>query len=146
MLVLQMGGQLAGPAAAGVPDTTSRAIKSPGTCAPAGITGVTVTAPNQLWVTVPTYVPTWAEVAYVCFIVDDYSRMIVGWLVAGHMRTTMVLDAIEMAAGRGETRCRTRDVTPMPDRSSPRSGMASVRPDIGMPTGEALFLDPIPSR
>ena len=41
--------------------------------------------------------PTWAGVAYVCFITDVFSRMIVGWRVAGHMRTTMVLDAIEMA-------------------------------------------------
>jgi putative transposase len=57
----------------------------------------TATAPNQLWVTDLTYVPTWAGVAYVCFIVDAYSRMIVGWRVASHMRTTMVLDAIEMA-------------------------------------------------
>jgi putative transposase len=57
----------------------------------------TATAPNQLWVTDLTYVPTWAGVAYVCFIVDAYSRMIVGWRVAGHMRTEMVLDAIEMA-------------------------------------------------
>ncbi len=54
-------------------------------------------APNQLWVTDLTYVPTWAGVAYVCFIVDAFSRTIVGWRVAGHMRTTMVLDAIEMA-------------------------------------------------
>jgi putative transposase len=57
----------------------------------------TASAPNQLWVTDLTYVPTWAGVAYVCFIIDAYSRMIVGWRVAGHMRTTMVLDAIEMA-------------------------------------------------
>ncbi|WP_155250287.1 IS3 family transposase [Mycobacterium intracellulare] len=57
----------------------------------------TATAPNQLWVTDLTYVPTWAGVAYVCFITDAFSRMIVGWRVAGHMRTTMVLDAIEMA-------------------------------------------------
>ena len=35
--------------------------------------------------------------AYVCFIVDAYSRMIVGWRVASHMRTDMVLDALEMA-------------------------------------------------
>jgi putative transposase len=42
-------------------------------------------------------VPTWAGVAYVCFIVDAFSRMIVGWRAAPHMRTTMVLDAIEMA-------------------------------------------------
>jgi transposase InsO family protein len=54
-------------------------------------------APNRLWVTDLTYVPTWAGTAYVCFIVDAFSRMIVGWRVAGHMRTGMVLDAIEMA-------------------------------------------------
>jgi putative transposase len=57
----------------------------------------TATGPNQLWVTDLTYVSTWAGVAYVCFITDAYSRAIVGWRVAPHMRTTMVLDAIEMA-------------------------------------------------
>jgi putative transposase len=57
----------------------------------------TASCPNQLWVTDLTYVPTWAGVAYVCFITDVHSRMIVGWRVAGHMRTDMVLDAIEMA-------------------------------------------------
>ena len=55
------------------------------------------TMPNELWVTDLTYVPTWAGVAYVCFIVDAFSRMIVGWRVASHMRTGMVLDALEMA-------------------------------------------------
>jgi putative transposase len=53
--------------------------------------------PNQLWVTDLTYVPTWSGVAYVCFIVDAFSRTIVGWRVAAHMRTEMVLDAMEMA-------------------------------------------------
>ncbi len=57
----------------------------------------TATAPNRLWVTDLTYVPTWAGIAYVCFIIDVFSRMIVGWRVAAHMRTDMVLDAIEMA-------------------------------------------------
>jgi putative transposase len=57
----------------------------------------TATAPNQLWVTDLTYVPTWAGVAYVCFIIDAFSRTIVGWRVASHMRTDMVLDALEMA-------------------------------------------------
>jgi putative transposase len=57
----------------------------------------TATGPNQLWVTDLTYVPTFAGMAYVCFIIDAFSRMIVGWRVAGHMRTDMVLDAIEMA-------------------------------------------------
>ncbi|WP_238579644.1 IS3 family transposase [Agreia bicolorata] len=62
----------------------------------------TATAPNRLWVTDLTFVPTWAGVAYVCFIIDAYSRMIVGWRCASHMRTEMVLDAIEMARwGRG---------------------------------------------
>ena len=55
------------------------------------------TAPNQLWVTDLTFVPTWAGVAYVCFIIDAYSRMIVGWRVAATMKTETVLDAIEMA-------------------------------------------------
>jgi transposase InsO family protein len=57
----------------------------------------TATAPNRLWVTDLTFVPTWAGVAYVCFIVDAFSRMIVGWRCASHMRTEMILDAIEMA-------------------------------------------------
>ena len=61
-------------------------------------------APNRLWVTDLTFVPTWAGVAYVCFIVDAHSRMIVGWRVASHMRTSMVLDALEMARrSRGTT-------------------------------------------
>ena len=60
------------------------------------------TEPNRLWVSDLTYVATWAGVAYVCFIVDAYSRRIVGWRVAAHMRTSMVLDALEMArASRG---------------------------------------------
>ncbi len=57
----------------------------------------TATAPNQLWVTDLTFVPTFAGIAYVCFIIDAFSRMIVGWRVASNMRTETVLDAIEMA-------------------------------------------------
>jgi len=53
--------------------------------------------PNALWVTDLTYVPTRTGMAYVCFIVDAFSRRIVGWRVAAHMRTDMVLDALEMA-------------------------------------------------
>jgi putative transposase len=57
----------------------------------------TATEPNRLWVTDLTYVPTRSGMAYVCFIVDAFSRRIVGWRVASHMRTDMVLDALEMA-------------------------------------------------
>ena len=54
-------------------------------------------APNRLWVADLTQVATWSGVAYVCFITDAFSRRIVGWRVASHMRTQMVLDALEMA-------------------------------------------------
>jgi putative transposase len=64
----------------------------------------TADRPNALWVTDLTYVPTWGGVAYVCFIIDAHSRMIVGWRCASNMRTQMVLDAIEMARhSRGTT-------------------------------------------
>jgi putative transposase len=63
------------------------------------------TRPNALWVTDLTYVPTRTGMAYVCFIVDAFSRMIVGWRVAAHMRTDMVLEALEMARrSRGDRR------------------------------------------
>ena len=42
----------------------------------------TAESPNQLWVTDLTYVPTWSGVAYATFVVDAYSRMIVGWRVS----------------------------------------------------------------
>jgi putative transposase len=57
----------------------------------------TADRPDALWVTDLTYVPTRTGMAYVCFIVDAFSRRIVGWRVAAHMRTDMVLDALEMA-------------------------------------------------
>jgi putative transposase len=57
----------------------------------------TAERPDALWVTDLTYVPTRTGMAYVCFIVDAFSRRIVGWRVAAHMRTDMVLDALEMA-------------------------------------------------
>ena len=57
----------------------------------------TAAEPNRLWVTDLTYVPTRSGMAYVCFIVDAFSRRIVGWRVASNMKTEMVLDALEMA-------------------------------------------------
>ena len=57
----------------------------------------TADRPNALWVTDLTYVPTRSGMASVCFIVDAFSRRIVGWRVAANMKTDMVLDALEMA-------------------------------------------------
>jgi len=64
----------------------------------------TAAAPNQLWVTDLTFVATWSGVGYVCFILDAYSRVIVGWRVASHMRTSIVTDALEMARSARGTR------------------------------------------
>ena len=71
------------PKAARPPDLVERAF--------------TAERPNRLWVTDLTHVATWSGVAYVCFITDAFSRRIVGWRVASHMRTQTVLDALEMA-------------------------------------------------
>ena len=57
----------------------------------------TADRPDALWMTDLTYVPTRTGMGYVRFIVDAFSRRIVGWRVATHMRTEMVLDALEMA-------------------------------------------------
>ena len=57
----------------------------------------TADRPDALWVTDITYVHTRSGMAYVCFIVDAFSRRIVGWRVASNMKTDMVLDALEMA-------------------------------------------------
>jgi putative transposase len=57
----------------------------------------TATAPNQLWVADFTYVATWSGVVYVAFVIDVYSRRIVGWKADTNMRTGLVLDTLEMA-------------------------------------------------
>lgn len=57
----------------------------------------TAPAPNRLWVADLTYVATWAGFAYVAFVIDAFSRMIVGWRVATTLRAELALDALEMA-------------------------------------------------
>ena len=53
--------------------------------------------PNQLWVVDFTYVATWRGVVYVAFVIDVFSRRIVGWRAHPTMRTDLVLDALEQA-------------------------------------------------
>lgn len=53
--------------------------------------------PNQLWVADLTYVATWAGFVYVAFVVDVYSRRIVGWRVSKSLRSDLALDALEQA-------------------------------------------------
>jgi putative transposase len=54
-------------------------------------------APDRLWVADFTYVPAWSGMVYVAFVIDAYSRQILGWRAATSMRTALVLDALEQA-------------------------------------------------
>ncbi len=54
-------------------------------------------APDQLWVADITYVPTWAGFLFVAIVLDVFSRRVVGWAFAMHLRTELVLDALNMA-------------------------------------------------
>jgi putative transposase len=57
----------------------------------------TARRPNALWVADITYVATWSGFAYTAFVIDVYSRRIVGWLVDRTLRASLALDALEMA-------------------------------------------------
>ena len=74
---------IAEPAAARAPDLVRRRFSPP--------------APDRLWVADFTYVPTWAGMVYVAFVIDAYSRRILGWRAATSMKTALVLDALEQA-------------------------------------------------
>jgi transposase InsO family protein len=54
-------------------------------------------APNRLWVADFTYVATRTGMVYVAFVIDVFSRRVVGWSAATKMTTPLVLDALEMA-------------------------------------------------
>ncbi len=56
-----------------------------------------VAAPDQLWVADITYIPTWGGFLYLAVVLDAWSRRIVGWSMASHLRTELVLDALNMA-------------------------------------------------
>jgi putative transposase len=58
-----------------------------------------VDAPDRLWVADLSYLRCWEGVVFFAFVIDAYSRRIVGWQLASHMRTTLVLDALRMALG-----------------------------------------------
>ena len=54
-------------------------------------------APDVLWVADITYVPTWAGFLFLAVVVDAFSRRVVGWSMANHLRTELVLEALNMA-------------------------------------------------
>jgi putative transposase len=56
-----------------------------------------VPGPDQLWVADITYIPTWAGFLYLAVVIDAWSRRAVGWAMETHLRTELVLQALEMA-------------------------------------------------
>ena len=57
----------------------------------------TADAPNKLWVADLTWLRSWEGLSFLSFVIDAHSRRVVGWQLATHMRTTLVLDALRMA-------------------------------------------------
>jgi transposase InsO family protein len=56
-----------------------------------------VQRPDRLWVADITYLGSYPRFAYLAFVLDAYSRRVVGWQLANHLRTSLVLDALELA-------------------------------------------------
>ena len=86
-------------------------------------------APDRLWVADITYIPTWSGWLYLAMVLDVYSRKIVGWAMDTHMRTELILDALQMAVTqrqpRGVIHLRTTDrnarVTPSESAAGKRA-------------------------
>ena len=74
------------PAAPAAPDLVRRAFAAP--------------APDRLWVADSTYVPTWAGFLYLAVVLDVHSRRVVGWAMAEHLRSELVVEAVTMATWR----------------------------------------------
>jgi putative transposase len=60
----------------------------------------TAKGPDQVWVADITYIPTWAGFVYLAIVLDVWSRRIVGWAMETHLRTELVLKALDMAVWR----------------------------------------------
>jgi putative transposase len=95
----------------------------------------TVDGPNKLWVADITYIRTWAGFLYLAVVVDAWSRRVVGWAMANHLRTELVNDALEMAVRQR----RPRGVIHHSDQGSQYTSLAfgkrcreaNVRPSMG---------------
>ena len=91
--------------------------------------------PDKLWVADITYVPTWAGFLFLAVVLDVFSRRIVGWAMANHLRTELILEALDMAL----LRRRPNDVIHHSDQGcqytsiafGSRCREAGVRPSMG---------------
>lgn len=93
------------------------------------------TAPNQLWVADITYIPTMTGFLFLAVVLDVFSRRVVGWAMANHLRTELVLDALNMAIYRrkptnvihhSDQGCQYTSIT-----FGKRCEQANVRPSMG---------------
>jgi len=94
-----------------------------------------VEGPNQLWVADITYIPTWAGFLFLAVVLDAWSRRVIGWAMATHLRTELVLAALNMAV----TQRRPRGVIHHSDQGCQYTSLAfgrrceaaGVRPSMG---------------
>jgi len=90
---------------------------------------------DTLWVADITYIPTWTGFLYLAVVMDAWSRRIVGWCMESHLRTELVLDALDMAIGQR----RPQDVIHHSDQGCQYTSIAfglrckeaGVRPSMG---------------
>lgn len=95
----------------------------------------TTDRPDALWVADITYVPTGSGFLYLSVVLDAFSRRVVGWAMAGHLRTGLVLAALDMAVGQRDA----ADVVLHSDHGSQYTSLAfgarcreaGVRPSLG---------------
>lgn len=95
----------------------------------------TASLPDRLWVADITYIPTWAGFLYLAVVLDVFSRRIVGWSMANHLRQELVIDALDMALGQR----RPKEVVHHSDQGrqytslafGKRCKMAGVKPSMG---------------
>ena len=95
----------------------------------------TAEASNQLWVADITFLATAAGILYLAVVLDVFSRKVVGWAMANHLRTELVLEALDMAVGQR----RRRDVIHHSDQGAQYTSLAfgsgcreaGVRPCMG---------------
>jgi putative transposase len=98
----------------------------------------TAERPNALWVSDLTYVATWGGFVYVAFVIDAFSRRIVGWRVSSSLRSDLALDALEQAlcerqdeAGDGLVHHSDRGVQYLSIRYTERLAEAGIEPFYG---------------
>lgn len=97
----------------------------------------TAERPNQLWVADLTYVATWRGFVYVAFVIDVFSRRVVGWRVSNSLRSDLALDALEQAIcerAAGDDRLvhhSDRGVQYLSIRYTERLAEAGIEPSVG---------------